>query len=162
MTTDHRTDTRDGRVQLIHEEAARYDPWIVAILAGALVLPLALGFLLFRVAPSAIWFMMGITIFEGVVFHAVCPRRYQIFTDRLKIVLGWPFSFEIPLETIADARPGPPGMALAYFGFRFSPSTKTVVEITRRGHWNVVVSPVDRERFLERLAQAIEVAERSR
>jgi hypothetical protein len=140
----------------LYEVAPRYDAWIKAVLAAVLLTTLVLGFVLLPVSRLGAWMMFAVTAFDALLFHWCMPRMYQVFPDRLRIVLGRPFAMNIPLEDITDARPGHGSMALAYMGHRFSPSTKTVVEIVRSRGWNVVISPDDRDAFLLHLSRARE------
>ena len=39
-------------------------------------------------------------IFLGLVFWIVLPRKYQVYEDHLRIVLGGPFAVKIGFETI--------------------------------------------------------------
>jgi len=46
-------DTADRGMYPVYEDAARYDPWVKAVLAVALVPPLVLGVAMLGVAPAA-------------------------------------------------------------------------------------------------------------
>ena len=83
------------------------------------------------------------------------PRRYQIFQDRLKIVLGNPFALSIPFSIIKEVRPVSGSSTFAYWGIRLATSSKSVVEIVRSKGWNVVISPANRDMFLDQLTQAL-------
>ena len=48
--------------------------------------------------------LMGVTAFNTLIFWLVLPRSYEIRSDRLRIVLGWPFAVNIPFNTIAEIR----------------------------------------------------------
>lgn len=48
-----------------------------------------------------------------------------------------------------------------YYGIRLATSSKTTVEITRERGLDVIVSPRDRQRFLERLGEALRAARES-
>lgn len=100
-------------------------------------------------------FLFGVTLLDALVFHLVLPRRYQIFDTRLRIVLGWPLHWDIPLATIKEARPARPLDTWVYGGVRFATSTRTAVELTRKKGLGAVISPSDRERFLQRLNEAL-------
>lgn len=92
----------------------------------------------------------GTTAFDALLFHLVLPRRYQVFDTRLRIVLGWPVHWDIPFSTIKEARPARPVNTWMYYGIRLATSSKTTVEITR-----------DRQKFLERLGEALRAARES-
>jgi hypothetical protein len=96
-----------------------------------------------------------VTVFDALLFYAILPQRYQIWTDRVRIVLGRPFSVNFPLTTISEALPASGAKAFAYGGLRFATSSRTVIEIVRHRGWNFVISPANRELFLERLAEAL-------
>ncbi len=140
---------------LIHEEPAEYDTWLKLTLGGVLSFTLFLGVYLLYVDRTGAYVVLGVTVFDALLFYAVLPRRYQIYTDRVRIVLGRPFAVNLPLSTIKEARPASGIKAFAYWGIRFATSSKTVVEIVRRRGWNFVISPANRELFLERLAEAL-------
>lgn len=99
--------------------------------------------------------MFGITVFDALLFNAVIPRRFQIFQDRVRVVLGRPFVFNIPFSTIREVRSVSGSKAFAYWGLRFATSSKAVVEIVRHKGLNVVISPANKNMFLEQLTQAL-------
>ncbi len=143
---------------LVYEDIPRVDLWLRLILASTLALTLVLGiWLLFEDIAAAIA-MFGITLFDALLFRAIMPRRYQIYSDRIRIVLGGPFAVNIPFDNIAEARSASGGKAFAYWGLRFATSTQGVVEIVRKKGLDVVISLGDRGAFLERLRQVLEVA----
>lgn len=139
---------------LIHEDIPQYDIWLRLILGSVLAFTLVLGIFLIPVDRLGAWIAFGATAFDALLFHAVLPRRYQIFTDRVRIVLGWPFTFSIALTSITEARAAAGFKAFAYGGIRWATSSRTVVELVRNRGLNVVISPSKRELFLERLNEA--------
>ena len=153
----------DNVSYLIYEDNAQYDLWLKLILGGSLAVTLILGFVLLSTDLVAAWICFGVTVFDALLFNAVLPKRYQIFQDKLRIVLGRPFAFNIPLSTIKEVRSASGARAFAYQGIRFATSMRTVVEIIRHKGWNVVISPANRDMFVEQLNQALkEQAELSR
>lgn len=145
----------DQESVLLHEDTAEYDLWLKLILGGILGFTLAMGFFLLSVDKTGAYVFLGVTVFDALLFYAILPQRYQIWTDRVRIVLGRPFAVNIPIVTIKEARPASGSKAFAYWGVRFATSSKTVVEIVRHRGWNFVISPSNRELFLERLAEAL-------
>jgi hypothetical protein len=141
--------------QLIHEDLARYDPWFKLLLGSILALTLVLGVYLLYIDWIGALICFGVTVFDALLFYFILPQRYQIWTDRVRIVLGRPFSVNISLPTIKEARPASGAKALGYHGLRFATSTRTVVEIVRHRGWNFIITPANRELFLERLAEAL-------
>jgi len=100
--------------------------------------------------------MFGITLFDALLFKAILPRRYQIFEDRLRILMGGPFAINISFSNIEEAKPAAGRKAFAYGGLRLATATRNVVEIVRKKGLNLVISPSN-EMFLEQLNQARQV-----
>ena len=144
--------------ELVYEDAPQYDPWLKLILAAVLAFTLILGIFLLSSDMLGAWICFGVTVFDAILFHAVLPRRFQIFQDRLRIVLGRPFAVNIPLSSIMEARPASGIKAFAYWGIRFATSSRGVVEIVRCKGLNVVISPANGETFLGHLNQVLGVA----
>ncbi len=137
---------------LIHEDRPQTDLWLKFILLGVLGLTLVLGFVLLEVDRLGAAIMFGVTAFDALLFNFILPRSYQIYTDRLVIVLGRPFAMTIPLTGIKTVRRVSGINALGSSGaIRFSTSTKFVVEITRKKGLSVIISPSDGEIFLDHL-----------
>jgi len=140
---------------LIYEDTPQYDLWLKLIVGSTLATTLVWGILLLSTDLMSAWVMFGVTVFDALLFNAIIPRRYQIFLDRVRIVLGRPFAFNIPLSTISEARPASESQAFAYLGIRFATSSRSVVEIVRSKGWNVVISPANKDEFLKHLSQAL-------
>ncbi len=139
---------------LVHKDIPRVDLWFKLIVASILSLTLMLGVLLLFEDIIAASVMFAVTLFDALLLKAITPRRYEIYNDRVRIVLGGPFAFNIPFYNIKEARPACGKKALAYRGLRLATSNKGVVEIIREKGLNVVISPSDRDTFLEQLSQA--------
>ncbi len=135
---------------------ARYDGWVSALLAGAVLIHPAVGAALFvtgEVVGGGV--MFAVAALHTLILRSYLPRWYEIRADRLRIVLGWPFAVNIPFNTIAEIRTARARDALVYRGLRFSPSIKTPVEIRRSKGLNMVISPQDRQEFIEKAHQAL-------
>ena len=147
---------------LIYEDIPQYDSWLKWIIGGTLALTLMMGivFLPFDVVGALA--MFGVTLFDALLFNAILPRRYQIYQDRLRIVLGKPFAVSVPFSTIKDVRPASGSKTFAYWGIRLATSSKSVVEIIRSKGLNIVISPADRDAFLEQLTQALQAMPNSK
>jgi len=85
------------------------------------------------------------------LFKAILPSRFQIFEDRLRILLGFNLAINIPFSNIVDARSVSGSKVFAYSGIRFATSNHFVVEIVRKKGLNVVISPSKGDIFLEQL-----------
>ena len=140
---------------LLYEDTAEYDLWLKLLLGGILAFTLVMGFFLLSVDKIGAYIFLGVTVFDALLFYAILPKRYQIWTDRVRIVLGRPLAVNIPLATIKEARSASGSKAFAYWGVRFATSVKNVVEIVRHRGLNFVISPSNRDLFLERLAEAL-------
>ena len=145
--------------ELVYEDTPRYDNWLKLILGAVLALTFILGIFLLFEDTAAAWIMFGVTLFDALLFYTVLPHRYLIFQDRLRIALGGPFSLNIFLSTIKEVRPASGLKAFAYTGIRFATSSRSVVEIIRHKGWNIVISPANRDVFLEQLSYALKVAQ---
>ena len=146
------------RPYLLHEEKAGYDPVTKVVLGLVLAATLVPAIVLLFYELAGAIFLFGATALDALLFHLVLPRRYQVFDTGLRIVLGWPVHWDIPFSTIKDIRPARAADTWIYDGVRLATSSRTTVEIVREKGWNVIVSPGDRQRFLERLGEAIRAA----
>lgn len=144
------------RLNLIYEDKARFDLWLKVILACIPLMMLVLGIILLSEEPEASRAMFGVTVFIVLLFYAVMPRKYQVYTESVRIVLGWPFAFKIPLSKIKEVKPGSGMHAYLNLGLSFATSAKTVLTIVRRKGMTVYISPFDRGRFLEEVSQVLE------
>ena len=104
--------------------------------------------------------MFGITLFDALLFKAILPRRYQIFENRLRILLGGPLAINIPLSNIAQAKLASGSKAFAYWGIRLATSTHQVVEIVRKKGLNLVILPGNSDLFLEQLNQRLKMSDK--
>jgi hypothetical protein len=151
--------------RVLYEDSPKYDLWLKIVLAFAPSLVIVLALLTYYgVLPAeseeeariALAVLFATAIFLLLLFWAILPRKYQILEDRIKIVLGRPFSFDIGFNTIEETRrEGGRRIVLAYRGRRFATSAKNIVEIIRGKGMNVTISPRNRELFLQELNKAI-------
>ena len=147
---------------LVYEDIPRYEWSLKLILGGVLALTFGTGVWLIFVDVSGAMAMFGITLFDALLFYFVMPRRYQIYSTKVRIVLGGPLGMDIPLSTIKEARPAPSSYTFGYRGLRFATSSRGVVEIVRSRGWSVVISPSDRATFLARLGEELRASPRNR
>jgi hypothetical protein len=89
----------------------------------------------------------------AATYWAIFPRRYCILDNKVKIVLGGPFSFNIPFDNLETAR-APEGVTCG-INFATCFSSKNAVEIVKKKGLNVNITPGDRELFLENLDKAL-------
>ncbi len=142
---------------MLYEDTNKMDKWFKLMLG---VIPLAFAVvgmvLLFEDTGDAL-IMFGMAIFYALLFKLVMPQRYQVYSDRMRIVLGGPFGWNIPFSTIREARAASRSKAFAYNGVRFATSSKGVVEISRSKGCSVVISPSNKDIFLEQLNRAMQM-----
>jgi len=142
----------------MYEEAAAYDRMqfvLLGVIITATLVP-AIILLFFDVEGAAA--MFGVSLLDALIFHLVFPRRYQLFNTKLRIVLGWPIRWDIKLSTIKEARPAPAISTWIYGGVRLATSSASAVEIVRRKGMGIIISPSDRQTFLEQLNAAVKLA----
>ena len=101
---------------LLYEDMPKYDLWLKLILGGVLALTLVLGAIFISGDIGAALLMFGVTLFDALLFKAILPRRFQIFEDKLKILLGAPLAISIPFSNIADVKSASGSKAFAYWG----------------------------------------------
>lgn len=153
--------TRFGEIELgspgylLYEDNPKVDRWMKLMFAGIVLLFLVLGLVLLFEDIEAAFTMFGVAVFDALLFKSVVPRRYEIYSDKLRVVLGGPFALNISLSTVKEVKAASGAKAFAYSGVRFATSSKNVVEITRIRGCNYVISPLNREVFLEQANRAL-------
>jgi len=149
---------------LFYEDKPRYSTWFKLLVVIIPTLYLTLGFLFYcRVLPTksesratiAAGYLFAVAAFTLVLFWAITPRKFRVFEDKLKIVLGNNLSYSISFDTIKEARRAAGRKALAYWGLRFTTSTRNVVEIMRSKGVQVVISPNHPDLFLLNFNKAL-------
>lgn len=145
---------------LLYEDNLKIDIWMKLMFAGIVLLFLIMGLVLLFEDTGAAFTMFGVAVFYALLFKLILPTRYQVYSDRIRIVLGGPFALNIPLSTVKEVKAASGAKAFAYSGVRFATSSKNVVEITRIRGCNYVISPLNREVFLEQANRALEAVER--
>jgi len=139
---------------LIYEDTPKYDLWLKLILGGVLALTLILGIIFIFQDSEVALAMFGVTLFDALLFKAILPQRFQIYQDRVRIVLGRPLAINIPFSNIRTVRTVSARKVFVYWGNRFATSTHIIVEIVRKKGLGFVISPANGDMFLEQLNQA--------
>jgi hypothetical protein len=140
---------------ILYEESAEYSYWIRLLFLIPIGLAIGAIILAYSQEYDGCFVLIGESIFFILIFYFILPRKYQIYEDKLKIVLGNPFSINIPLSTIKEAKHSSGIKALFYLGVRFATSTHHVIEIVRSKGLNYVISPKKGDTFTQQLNQAI-------
>jgi hypothetical protein len=139
---------------VVYEDTPRYDVYLKSIM----VLPvffIAFGIYYLIIAKvEAATTMFATTLLMAAIYWAIFPRKYLILDSKFKIVLGGPFSFNIPFNNLETARE-PEGVT---FGINFPTcfSGERAVQIIRKKGWYVNITPNDRALFLENLNKALD------
>ena len=138
---------------VIYEDTPRYDVYLKAIMVLPVFFVIMGIYYLFIAEVEAAIAMFAATILMAAIYWAIFPRKYLILDSKFKIVLGGPFSFNIPFSNLETARE-PEG---ATFGINFHTcfSSERVVQIIRKKGWYVNITPSDRALFLDNLNKAL-------
>ena len=141
---------------------AAYDWWVWLLLIGVPTAMLTLGILAAMTGEvGATTVVFVVLCLDCLVFWLVMPRRYEVWADKVRIVLGWPAVCTIPMTTITEARPASAVTVYVYWGFRFATRRATAVEIRRSKGWNFVISPNDRDEFMRVVAEATSATQKT-
>jgi hypothetical protein len=138
----------------LYEDRARYDYWLRLILFGIPVILLMIGIILIPEDKEGAIAIISGSLLIMFLFYLVLPKKYQIFEDKLKILLGWPLHIDLSLANISDSQITTGRKVFAYWGLRFATSSKSVVEIIRKRGLNIVISPSNALLFVDRLNEA--------
>jgi hypothetical protein len=146
---------------LVYQDTPRYDLWLKLIIAAVLLATFIPGLLLLPDEPDEALAMFGVTLFVSLLLKAVLPRRFQIFEDGLRIVLGGPFGINLPFAKLKKIRLVSQREAVFHWGVSFITSYRGVVEIAPKKGMAIFIAPSDSERFLELANQALQNALKS-
>ncbi len=139
----------------VYEDGAAIDWWFRALIVAIMAATAIPGLVVISHAPVDGWVLLGTTVLEGLLFHCLLPRRFQLYPDRLRVILGYPFRFNIRLDTIEEVRAVSAARTLFNAGLRLATSPGNGVRIRRRGGFDLVISPRNRELFLEQVNGAL-------
>lgn len=139
---------------IIYQDDTNRDIWLKLILAVPVLIILGTAFYSLGTSDvkTAIE-MFGVAILILLIFWLIFPQKYVILDSKVKIVLGGPFSFNIPFNSIKTARI-PKGFTTGV-NFPSSFSGKHAVQIVRKKGMNVNITPANRELFLKNLEKAM-------
>jgi hypothetical protein len=139
--------------------------WVKALVYGIQMWPIFLALMVILILVliqiqqedmQAI-FVLAFVIVIGFVGLRTTPTKHQIFSDKIRIVLGWIFHFDIPFRNIKNIEE-----ATLYdlWGLRlnFIPpfSGTDVVQIKRKRGLKVNIIPGNRTLFLENLNKSLD------
>ena len=134
---------------------ARYDKWLRRVLILAIGSPLVIAILILVVNQnSAAIPSLVFTGAIGLTLWLLLPRAFEVWPDRLRIVLGWKFAWTIPLEEIEEICPTRGLGILVFWGVSFITSVKNPVRIKRTKGMDVLISPDEPVVFIENVLGA--------
>jgi hypothetical protein len=140
---------------VIYEDKTHRDIWLKLVLGipVAFLLVPALCSLAKGDNDTAVA-MLGTVLLMVAIFWIIIPRTYLILDGKVKIVFAGPFSFTIPFDTIKEARI--PKATSFGMNLPSSLSGNHAVEIVRKKRLNVLITPDNRDLFLESLKKAMD------
>jgi hypothetical protein len=139
---------------LLYQDRPKYDFWLKLVVAGTLVITLIPSVAFIYLSAELAWTLLGLTLFDGLLFYAIIPRRFQLYEDRFRVVLGAPFALNIRYGNIEEIRTASTEEVFVYWGLRFATSTKNPIEIVRNKGLNMIITPSDKDMFMEQFEQA--------
>ena len=96
--------------------------------------------------------MLAEAFFVSVMFWAVFPRRYQVYEDHLRVVLGGPFLVKIRFDQITKIEVTSRMALTVNFATRI---TKTYVRIVKKNGLSIAITPKSNELFVDNASQAL-------
>jgi hypothetical protein len=93
----------------------------------------------------------------AIIFWAVFPRRYQVYEDHLRIVLGKPFSIKVGFESIKAVELTSRTSLTVNFVTNLA---KTYVLINKKTGLSIAITPRNNALFVENANQALKQWER--
>ena len=111
-----------------------------------------------QIAQEALFFsIIGVTLFLGAaVAFALNPTKYQIFNDRVRVVLGYVLHFDVPFINVENASPATwQDLWGINLNFINSYSSDDILRIIRKHGAKIHITPWDRDLFLEHLSKAL-------
>ncbi len=143
--------------QMLSRFKPRYDKGLMAVFIVLLLIPLGrAGFLVAAKEFQLASVMLGVAGLVLLVLWSALPRAFELWPDRIRIVLGWSWGFSIPLSTIAEVLPASGVAPWIRLGAMFATSFKTPVRIKRTKGMTFVLSPDNPVEFIGSVRKALE------
>ena len=131
---------------VVYEDRPHTDIWLKLIFMLPAVLMFISAFIFIKFDSAGIYAAAGIAIMMALLYFLVIPTRYCILNNEMRIEFRGPFAFNIPFDTVTgirDARWSTVGI-----NFPTSMSQSRVLEIMRKGHMAVTITPSDKQAFV--------------
>jgi len=134
---------------------ARYGRFIKIVL-GAIVLALLVGGIVeLDQTPGDAYVLFGTGAGLMLLYWLILPHRFEIYPDRLRVVLGGPFAFNVGFSSITQVEILPPARAFSISGLKFATDAGTALRLRRQGRLDISLSPRDRDEFIRVLQEGI-------
>jgi len=86
----------------------------------------------------------------SLLFWCVFPRKYQVYEEHLRIVLGGPFSVKVGFGQIKKIGPGTSTFTMNFI----TKFTKNYIEINKKKGLSIAITPRDNATFIENANEA--------
>lgn len=139
----------------LFQTPAKYGRFIKIVLGIVPVIMLVTAILELDQTPADAYILFGTSAGLALLFWLVLPHRFEIYPDRLRVVMGASFAFNIRLAEITAVEVLPPARAFIANGLKMATDAGTALVIKRRGKLEVSLSPRNRDEFIRVLQQAI-------
>ncbi len=138
---------------LLYQDVPAYGLFLKLLIVIMPVAMLAAGIYVFSSGDSDDGLALLIESFIiGFIFWVVFPRRYQVFEDHVRIVLGGPFSVKVGFDNIKTL--GVTSRQTLSVNF-VTKLTKNYVEIAIKRGLSIAITPGDKDLFVENANQAL-------
>ncbi len=138
---------------LLYQDVPAYGLFLKLLIVIMPVAMLAAGIYVFSSGDSDDGLALLIEAFIiGFIFWVVFPRRYQIYEDHVRIVLGGPFSVKVGFNKIKTLRVTSRQTLSVNFVTKL---TKNYVEIAIKRGLSIAITPGDKDLFVENANQAL-------
>jgi hypothetical protein len=88
----------------------------------------------------------------GLIFWSVFPRKYQVYEDHIRILLGSPFSVKVGFNKIKAIEI----TGRLTFGINFATKlTRNHIEIIKKRGMSINITPRDNDQFVENANEAL-------
>jgi len=96
--------------------------------------------------------LLAEALFIGLIFWIIFPRRYQVYEDHLRIVLGGPLAVKIGFDRITTIEVTSRMALTVNFATRF---TKTYVRIVKKKGLSIAITPKSTDLFVDNANRAL-------
>jgi hypothetical protein len=146
-------------ILLYQDEPASNLVW--KIMAAAILLALIAGSIFLLSSGETMGFV--VLLLEGflvfLILWIVIPRKYQIYQDHIRIVLGSPFNIKIGFDRIKRIET----TDKTYLTINYATAiTRTYVRIEKKKGLSIAITPKSNEQFVENANMALQEWARTR